>query len=54
MLDGKFPLSVINGFDESHLVENITIENISVQRKKIGSEEELKLVSKYARNIQIR
>jgi hypothetical protein len=53
VLDGKFPFSVINGFDDAHLVENVTFENIKVQGKKITSENELKLVSKYAKNIKI-
>jgi hypothetical protein len=54
VLDGKFPFSVVNGFDEEHPVENVTFENITVQGKRITSEKELKLVSKFARDILIR
>ena len=53
VLDGKFPFSVINGFDDDHLVENVTFENITVQGRKITSEKELKLVTQYARGIRI-
>jgi hypothetical protein len=54
VLDGKFPFSVINGYDENHLVENVTFENITVQGKRITSEKELKLFSKFADGIIIK
>ena len=54
VLDGKFPFSVINGFDEDHLVENVTFEDITVKGKRIASAEELKLVTRFAKDIQIR
>jgi hypothetical protein len=54
VLDGKLPYSVINGYDVDHIVENVTFENISVQGKKITKEKELKLFSKYAKNIQFK
>ena len=53
VLDGKFPFSVINGSNDAHLVENVTFENIKVQGKQISSKNELKPVSKYAKNIKI-
>jgi polygalacturonase len=54
VLDGKLPYSVINGFDEDHIVANVTFENISVQGRKLTNAEELKLFSKYAKNIQFK
>jgi hypothetical protein len=54
ILDGKFPYSVINGFDEDHLVEDVTFENISVQGRKIKNAKELKLFTKYAKNIKVK
>jgi polygalacturonase len=54
ILDGKFPYSVINGFDEDHVIENISFENIRVQGKKINNEKELKLYTKYTRGIEIK
>jgi len=52
VLDGKLPYSVINGYDADHIVENVTFENISVQGRKITNVKELKLFSKYAKNIR--
>jgi hypothetical protein len=52
VLDGKFPYSVINGYDENHLVENVTFENISVQGKKIENEKELKLYTKFSKGVR--
>jgi polygalacturonase len=54
VLDGKFPYSVINGFDKDHIVDGVTFENISVQGRKINNAKELKLFSKYAENIQFK
>ena len=54
ILDGKFPYSVLNGFDDDHRVENVTFENITVSGKRISSEKELKLYSKYTKNIKIK
>jgi hypothetical protein len=51
VLDGKFPYSVINGYDPDHIVDNVTFENISVQGRKINNAKDLKLFSKYAENI---
>jgi len=52
VLDGKLPYSVINGYDEDHIVENVTFENISVQGRPIANEQQLKLFSKHAKNIR--
>lgn len=54
ILDGKFPYSVCNGFDENHLVENITFENIKVNGKKISTKKDLKLSTKFTKNIQFK
>jgi len=54
ILDGKFPYSVINGFDADHIVDDVNFENISVQGKKVAGAKELKLFSKYAENIRIK
>lgn len=54
VLDGKFPYSVINGFDEDHIVDNITFENISAHGRKLTNAKELKLFTQYAENITIK
>lgn len=54
VLDGKFPYSVIQGFDENHLVDGVTFENIRVKDQKITTEEELKLFKRFARNVVIK
>jgi hypothetical protein len=46
--DGKFPYSIISGFDEDHIVENVTFENITAQLMKISNEKELKLFRKFS------
>jgi len=54
ILDGKLPYSVINGFDEDHLVEKIVFENISIQGRNLTNKKELKLYTKYAKDITIK
>jgi len=55
ILDGKFPYSVINGYDDNHLVENVAFENITVQGRKVsGGKADLKLFTKFAENIQFK
>lgn len=54
ILDGKHPYSVINGFDEDHIVDNVTFENTSVGGKKIAHVKDLKLFTKYAENIEVK
>jgi hypothetical protein len=54
ILDGKHPYSVVNGFDQDHIVDGVIFENISVNGKKIKNAKDLKLFSKYAENIQIK
>jgi hypothetical protein len=52
--DGIFPFSVFCGYDENHLIENITIENLVVHGKKIQSEKEARLSTRFCKSIVIR
>lgn len=52
--DGLLPFSIFCGFDESHQVENITIDNLVVHGKKITTLEEAKVYQEFTRNLQIR
>ena len=54
ILDGGLPYSVIQGFDEDHIVEDITFENITVQGKKLNNAEQLKLFSQFGSNIKFK
>lgn len=54
IVDGLFPFSVIWGYDENHLVQNVTIENLTVKGKKIETLKQAKITSKYAKNIIIK
>ena len=53
-VEGRFPFSVIVGYDDSHKVSNVTFTNITHNGKKIQSLDELKLFPEYAENITIK
>ena len=53
VLDGKLPYSVFNGFDKDHIIEGVVIENMTVSGKKIKTKEDLKLYTKFTKNIII-
>ena len=53
-VEGKFPISIIVGFGESHKVRNVKFNNIIVNGKKIQSLEALKLYTEHAENITIK
>ena len=53
VLDGKLPYSVFNGFDEDHIVDGVAIENMTVSGKKIKNKEDLKLYTKFTKNVTI-
>ena len=54
VLDGKFPYSIIQGFDENHLVDGVTFENITVKGTKIKNEKKLKLYKRFANSVVIK
>jgi len=54
VVDGLFPFSVFSGYDQNHLIENITIENMTVHGKKITSLEEARIYNENTKNIRIK
>lgn len=52
ILDAGLPYSVIQGFDEDHIVDDITFENITVQGEKLNNAEQLKLFTQFSKNIK--
>ncbi len=53
-VEGFQPYSVINGFDEDHMVQNILIQNLTICGHRIESAEELKLHTELAKGILFR
>ncbi|HBC89226.1 MAG TPA: hypothetical protein DCZ94_19980 [Lentisphaeria bacterium] len=52
---GKFPVSKITGFDENHLVEDMTIDNLNIQGKKINDLESGKFkINQFMKDIQFK
>ncbi len=54
VVDGPIPFSVFYGSDKAHLVENVTIENLSFYGKKIKTIEEAKFYFENTKNINIK
>lgn len=54
IVDGAFPYSIFNGFDKTHNVENVLIENFRVHGKKITNKKEAKFYIKHTDNITIK
>jgi len=52
--DGPFPFSVFYGSDKNHLVENITIENLTVHGRRIKEIADAKLHLENTKNINIK
>ncbi len=53
-VEGYLPYSLINGFDESHQVQNVVIQNLTVCGHKVTTPEELKLHTEIAKGIVIK
>ncbi|MBC8079023.1 MAG: hypothetical protein H7X86_01670 [Gorillibacterium sp.] len=51
VVDGPFPVSIIRGFDGEHMIDNVTVENLTVYGKKISNANEAKMVVELSRNI---
>jgi hypothetical protein len=51
---GRFPPSIIQGFDDDHLVENIVFENVTIQGKHIDSLEAGKFEASNYRDVAFR
>lgn len=52
VVDGTFPVSVIRGWDADHLIEDVTIENLTVHGRPIRNANEAKMVVELARNVR--
>jgi len=51
IVDGPFPVSIIRGYDAAHMINNITIENLTVHGKKIENAMDAKMVVELSRNV---
>ncbi|MDR2968770.1 MAG: hypothetical protein LBV32_04090 [Tannerellaceae bacterium] len=51
---GIVPFSILSGFDEKHLVRNITFDNIVLNGRKASGMEELKLYTEYAEQVSLK
>jgi hypothetical protein len=54
IVDGMFPYSVFYGYDNTHNISNITVDNLTVHGKKIQSVNQLKLYSENAENVVVK
>ena len=54
IVDGPFPFSLFYGFNQTHAIEHVMIENLRVHGKKILSLKEAKIYMENAKNITIR
>jgi hypothetical protein len=52
IVDGPFPVSIIQGYDGEHLVKDVTIEKLSVQGRKISNANEAKMVVELSENVK--
>jgi len=52
VVDGTFPVSVIRGWDGDHLIEDVTIENLTVHGHPIRNANEAKMVVELARGVR--
>lgn len=50
----RFPPSIISGFDDNHLVENVRFENVTIQGKRIRSLEDGRFTNSHSRDIEFR
>lgn len=53
-VEGRFPFSIIAGYDETHNISNVTFTNIIVNGKKINSLEGLKVYVEYGEKIVVK
>ena len=54
VMDGKLPYSVINGFDENHIVDGVSLENIIVNGTRIKNMDDFKVFTQFAKNVILR
>lgn len=51
---GIFPFSILHGFDETHHVEQVTFENITVHGNRVRDADQLRLYRKYTDQIRFK
>ena len=52
VVDGPFPVSIIQGYDAEHVIEDVTIENLVVHGRKITSANAARMVVEVARGVR--
>lgn len=52
IVDGPFPVSILQGFDGEHLVKDVTIENLLVHGRRINSANEAKMVVELSQDVR--
>ena len=53
-VNGIMPFSIFSGFDDTHAIDGVTIENLQVNGKRITSQQELKLYTEFVRNVRVK
>ncbi len=53
-VDGYKPFSIINGYDKDHMIENITIQNLTFCGHRVMTTKDLKLYQEFAKGIVIK
>jgi len=52
VVGGPFPVSIIQGYDAEHVIEDVTIENLVVHGRKITSANAARMVVEVARGVR--
>jgi len=52
VVDGPFPVSIIQGYDGEHMIEDVTIENLVVHDRKIANANEARMVVELAPGVR--
>lgn len=54
IVEGRYPFSMFIGYDDQHMVDGVTIENMTVNGKRIESIQDFKLHTEFAKNILVK
>jgi hypothetical protein len=51
---GYMPFSIINGYDEDHMIRDVVIQNLTICGHPVKTPEDLKLYQEFAKDIVIK
>ncbi|MGD2175444.1 MAG: hypothetical protein PVJ27_08580, partial [Candidatus Brocadiaceae bacterium] len=52
VVDGPFPVSIIQGYDADHIIRDVTLENLVVHGRPVRSANEARMVVELARGVR--